>query len=193
MTASIEPFDARTTAIEGLLVITMKQVTEDRGVVREFYRESAFADAGVPPLGPWVQLNVTETRRGAIRGMHGEPMVKLVGVAAGQAFGAYVDVRPDSASFGRVETVFLAPGVQVLVPAGVCNGFQATSDPAQYVYCFDREWRPDMGGVAVTPLDTDLGFDWPIPPDPTDPTMVSAKDREAPILAEVLQEVGSGR
>lgn len=193
MTTSIEPFDVRPTPIGGLLVITMKQVTEGRGVVREFYRGSAFDDAGISPVGPWAQLNVTETRRGAIRGLHGEPMVKLVGVAAGEAFGAYVDVRPDSATCGAVETMTLVPGVQVLVPAGVCNGFQAISDPAQYVYCFDREWQPDMGGVAITPLDPDLGFDWPLAPDPTDPTMVSAKDRGALRLTEVLADGAGGR
>lgn len=193
MTTSIRPFEVRDTAIDGLVVITMKQVTEDRGVVREFYRESAMADAGMPGLGPWVQLNVTETRRGAVRGMHGESMTKLVGVAAGEVFGAYVDVRPGSPSCGVVETMTLVPGVQVLVPAGVCNGFQAVSDPAQYVYCFDQEWKPDMGGVAVTPLDADLGFDWPIPPDRDDPAMVSAKDRDAPRLAEVLADVGGER
>ena len=193
MTAPIETFDVRPTRIDGLVVITMKQVTDDRGVVREFYRGSAFEEAGIGPLGPWVQLNVTETRSGAIRGMHGEPMVKLVGVAAGEAFGAYVDVRPDSATCGVVETMMLVPGVQVLVPAGVCNGFQAVSDPAQYVYCFDREWRPDLGGAAVTPLDPELGFRWPIPPDPDDPAMVSAKDRDAPRLAEVLAESAGRR
>lgn len=192
MTASVRPFEVRETGIDGLVVITMKQVTEDRGVVREFYRESAFADAGMPGLGPWLQLNVTETRGGAVRGMHGESMTKLVGVAAGEVFGAYVDVRPGSATRGAVETLTLVPGVQVLVPAGVCNGFQAVSDPAQYVYCFDREWQPDMGGVAVTPLDPELGFEWPLAPDPTDPAMVSVKDRDAPLLADVLAG-GAGR
>lgn len=181
---SVEPFDASTTSIDGLVLLTMKQVTDERGTVREFYRESAFVDAGLPSLGPWVQFNVTETRRGAVRGMHGENMHKLVGVAAGEAFGAYLDVRHDSATFGAVETITLVPGVQVLVPPGVCNGFQAVTDPAQYVYCFDREWRPDMEGVSVTPLDPGLGFEWPIQIDVSDPAMVSAKDRDAPRLAD---------
>ena len=40
----IVDFDARPTAIDGLLLLTMKQVVEDRGTVREFYRESALRD-----------------------------------------------------------------------------------------------------------------------------------------------------
>ena len=43
-----------------------------------------------------------------------------------------------------------------LVPAGVANGFQALSDPCQYLYCFDAEWRPGMVGRLCNPLDPDL-------------------------------------
>lgn len=180
------------TDIEGLVVLTMKQVTDGRGTVREFYRESAFVDAGLPSLGPWVQVNVTETRRGAIRGMHGEAMHKLVAVASGRGHGAYVDVRRGSATAGRVVELELLPGMQVLVPPGVCNGFQACSEAMQYLYCFDHEWRPDMDGVAVSPLDPALGVSWPEPFDPDDATLVSAKDRGAPTLADVLR-VHDGR
>jgi dTDP-4-dehydrorhamnose 3,5-epimerase len=112
-------------------------------------------------------------------------MHKLVAVAAGEAFGAYVDARPTSSTFGVVVTRPLVPGVQVLVPPGVCNGFQALSDPAQYVYCFDVEWAPGMEGVAVSPIDPALGIDWPIDIDPDDESLLSAKDRSAPRLADL--------
>ncbi len=112
------PFSARTGKIGGLYFIEMKEAHEERGVVREFYRESAFAEAGLPPLGPWLQVNVTETVQGALRGLHGENMYKLVAVVAGEAFGAYVDVRPDSPTRGCVETLELVAGMQVLVPPG---------------------------------------------------------------------------
>lgn len=180
------PFSAEETAIAGLWVLRAKQVSDQRGTVREFYRQSAFAAAGLPSLGPWVQLNVTETRRGAVRGLHGESTTKLVGVAAGAAFGAYVDARRGSPTFGRVLTVELTPGVQVLVPAGVCNGFQATAvGVTQYVYGFTVEWQPDMAGVALTPLDPDLAIAWPIPVDPNDRAQLSARDAAAPRLADL--------
>jgi dTDP-4-dehydrorhamnose 3,5-epimerase len=178
----IVEFAARATEIPGLHVLTMKQVTDERGTIREFYRESAFLDAGLPSLGPWVQVNVTESHRGAVRGMHGEDMTKLVAVAAGTAHGAYVDARPGSATFGTVVEVRLEAGNQVLVPPGVCNGFQALEDGTQFLYCFDVEWAPGMAGVACTPLDPALGIDWPIPVDPDDPSVLSAKDRDAPGL-----------
>jgi dTDP-4-dehydrorhamnose 3,5-epimerase len=174
------------TAIDGLAFITMKQVTDERGTVREFYRESAFATAGLPSLGPWLQLNVTETHRGGLRGLHGEDMHKLVAVVAGEAFAAYVDLRPASPTHGKVVTTTLVPGSQVLVPRGVGNGFQATGDgPTQYLYCFDQEWVPGMAGVACSPLDPALGIDWPLPIDVDDRAQISEKDRDAPLLADL--------
>ena len=175
----------RSADIDGLWVLTLKQVTDDRGTVREFYRGSALDDAGLPPLGPWAQVNLTETRAGALRGMHAESMTKLVGIAAGAAYGVYVDLRPDSPTAGGVVTVDLRPGTQVLVPAGVGNGFQAITD-CQYLYCFDHEWAPGMAGSAITPLDPALGVEWPVPVDTADHSQISAKDLAAPSLADVL-------
>src|SRR5439155_12037570 len=111
------------------------------------------------------------------RGLHGESMHKLVAIAAGEAFGAYVDSRAESPSFKQVVTTRLAPGTQVLVPEGVCNGFQSVSDgTTQYLYCFDHEWVPGMAGTAVNPLDPSLAIDWPLPP------LLSEKDAGLPPL-----------
>lgn len=171
------------TAIDGLAVITMKQVDDERGVIREFYRASSWEEAGLPPLGPWLQVNVTETRQGALRGLHGENMHKLVAVAAGEAFAAYVDTRKGGRTFGEIVTVHLTAGRQVLVPNGVCNGFQSLT-PTQYLYCFDAEWVPGMAGAAVHPLDPALAIPWPLPVDAADTAVLSAKDAAQPSFAE---------
>ncbi len=177
----IVPMTVDRTEIDGLVVITVKQVTDERGTVREFYRQSSWVDAGLPDLGPWAQLNVTESRQGAVRGLHGEAMTKLVGIVSGEAFGAYVDARDGSPSYGKLVTVTLRPGTQVLVPHGVLNGFQSVSDGVtQYLYSFDAEWRPGMAGTAVTPLDAGLNVTWPIAIDTGDRARISAKDVGAP-------------
>lgn len=170
------------TSIDGLLVIRLKQAQDARGTVREFYRSSAWPDGaeGSAVPGPWLQVNVTETRRGAVRGLHGEAMNKLVGIVAGRALGAYLDARPGSPTYGAVHTCPLEKGTQVFVPRGVCNGFQALADETQYLYCFDDEWRVGMPGTAFSPLSPDLGIAWPIPVDPSDPAQISTKDRDAP-------------
>jgi dTDP-4-dehydrorhamnose 3,5-epimerase len=183
---NVEPMGAETSEIADLWILSTKNVTDERGTVREFFRTSGFADLGIDVPSRWSQINMTWTHRGGLRGLHGEAMTKLVGVAHGEAYGVYLDTRTESPSRGRVVTVALTPGVQVLVPPGVCNGFQAVSDPGcQYLYCFDAEWVPGMAGTAVTPLDPALGITWPIAIDAADPAQISAKDVAAPRFEEI--------
>jgi len=83
-------------------------------------------------------------------------------------------------------TVNLTTGTQVLVPKGVCNGFQAVSaGVTQYLYCFDNEWVPGMAGPALDPLDPALAIPWPIPIDTNDRAQISQKDASLPGLSEL--------
>jgi dTDP-4-dehydrorhamnose 3,5-epimerase len=174
----VQEMAVKATEIEGLMVIRMRQVEDQRGTIREFYRESSWLAAGLPSLGPWLQVNLTETRQGAVRGLHAESMHKLVAIASGEAFGAYVDLRDASPTRGRVVQTRLAPGTQVLVPQGVANGFQSLSaGGSQYLYCFDHEWVAGMAGAAISPLTA--GIEWPLAIDADDRSQISAKDREA--------------
>lgn len=164
----------------------MKQIDDERGVVREFYRQSDFANAGLPAPDRWRQVNVTASKRGAIRGLHGEDMTKFVSVVSGTAFGVYLDARKDSATFGQVETVELDLGVGVVVSNGICNGFQATGEgTTQYAYCFDKEWEPAMAGVAVNAFDPALAVAWPIVIDRSDRSLLSEKDANLPFLEDL--------
>ena len=186
MGVDLSPMSASPTPIPGLWQFSIKAVSDERGTVREFVRTSAFAAAGVAVPDRWTQINLTWTRRGAVRGLHGEAMTKLVGVASGSAFGVYLDARTDSAAYGTVITIPLEVGTQVLVPAGVCNGFQATGpDGCEYLYCFDAEWEPGMTGVAVRPTDPALDIGWPLPIDPDRREQISVKDATAPLFADL--------
>lgn len=180
------PFSTRPTSIAGLFIVQMKQIEDERGVVREFYRQSDFAAAGLPAPERWLQVNVTASRQGAIRGLHGEEMTKFVSVVSGSAFGVYLDARKDSQTFGAIESVELELGTGVVVSPGICNGFQATGDNmTQYGYCFDKEWEPTMDGVAVNAFDPALGIAWPIAIDKADRSLLSEKDANLPLLDEI--------
>ncbi|MBM7825302.1 dTDP-4-dehydrorhamnose 3,5-epimerase [Arcanobacterium pluranimalium] len=182
----VEIIDAsiKESKIDGLKIITPKQITDERGTIRELFRFSWLKENGI--VSSFEQCNNTLTHRGAVRGLHAEAMTKLVTVASGEVFGAYVDIRPDSPTFGAVETVRIKPGVMVLVPNGVCNGFQAAGESAdsEYIYFFDQEWKPGMPGSALTPLDPELGIEWPLPIDVNDRSQISEKDLNAPTLAQ---------
>ena len=187
MFPEIDELGISATEIDGLFVIFPRSVTDERGQIRELFRRSVLTERipGIP--ASWAQFNLTKTRHGAVRGLHGEAMTKMVTVASGSAFGVYVDARASSPTRGKIFTIDLRPGIQVLVPPGVCNGFQATGDgSSEYLYFFDREWEPTMAGVAINPLDRELDIPWPIPIDPDNRDQLSAKDATAPTLADVL-------
>ena len=188
--ASIQQRNVMPTTIKDLYVITIKEISDERGIIREYFRKSSFDIAGVNTLGPWAQINVTETKQGAIRGLHAENMQKLIGIIEGEGFGAYVDVRDNSSTKGVVFTVKLTKGTQVIVPKGVCNGFQSTSKgTSQYLYCFDAEWVVGMPGYSVNPLDPELNIPWPIKILESDYHLISRKDASAPLLKEVLENM----
>jgi dTDP-4-dehydrorhamnose 3,5-epimerase len=185
MSTKVTEFGHRSATIDGLLVIQTKSVEDERGTVREIFRESAFRALPEGPLPVTRQVNLTSSRHGAIRGLHGEQATKLVGFVTGRGFGAYLDARPGSTSFGRLVTLDLGPGTQVVVPRGVCNGFQALAGDCLYLYCFDTEWLPGMTGIAVNPLDPELAIPWPLAIDPADRSLLSEKDAGLPNFADL--------
>lgn len=189
MSLHIEPFAVNDSNIEGLKIISAKMSTDVRGTVRELFRGSIYFEVLPKTVTGWKQINLTRTKKGAVRGLHGEAMSKLVTVAYGSVFGAYVDTRPDSKTFGAVQTVHITPGVQVFVPQGVCNGFQALED-TEYLYFFDNEWAPGMPGTALCPLDPELDIKWPIPIETSDFNQISEKDSKAPTLKELRKTLG---
>lgn len=189
MSVHIEPFVVRDSNIDGLKIISAKMVSDERGTVRELFRSSVYFEELPKEVTGWKQINLTRTKKGAVRGLHGEAMSKLVTVAYGSVFGAYVDTRPDSKTFGAVQTVHITPGVQVFVPQGVCNGFQALED-TEYLYFFDNEWIPGMPGTALCPLDPELDIKWPISIDISNLNQISEKDSNAPTLKELRKILG---
>ena len=84
-------------------------------------------------------------------------------------------------------TVHITPGIQVFVPQGVCNGFQALEEGTEYLYFFDNEWAPGMSGTALTPLDNELGIEWPIPIEKDNREQLSEKDAKAPTLRKLKE------
>jgi dTDP-4-dehydrorhamnose 3,5-epimerase len=171
-----------TTAIEGLLVVRWDSYADDRGFFRQTYQLDELEDA----LGRDVsfrQGNHSRSAPGALRGFHAEPWDKLVYVARGTVLAAIADVRPDSQTFGRVETFHLGdpPGgrLRLFVCEGLANSYCSYGDTeADYLYDVTEEYRPaDKRAVAWD--DPDLAVEWPV----SDP-VVSAADRDNPTMRQ---------
>ncbi len=169
------------TPIPGLLVLRLDVRTDERGWFEEAWQRAKMTALGLPDFGP-VQANVAwNERRGSTRGMHAEPWDKLVTVASGAAYAAWVDLR-EGAGFGTTFAVDLEPGVAVFVPRGVGNGYQTLADATAYTYLVNDHWRPEAAYVAVDHADPALAIAWPVP---LEERAVSEKDRMAPALDTV--------
>jgi dTDP-4-dehydrorhamnose 3,5-epimerase len=95
--------------LEGLVVIEPKVFGDARGFFMESWNLHKYQDAGIRV--PFVQDNISVSRRGALRGLHFQnphPQGKLVSVLQGEVLDVVVDLRLRSASFGKWEAVQLS-------------------------------------------------------------------------------------
>lgn len=175
---------ATETGIAGLVVIDLAVHGDARGWFKENWQREKMLALGIPDKR-WVQNNISfNEKRGATRGIHAEPWDKLISVATGSVFGAWVDLRAGSATYGKVYTTVLDPSKAIYVPRGVGNSYQALEDGTAYTYLVDAHWSLEQKKTYtfVNLADPDLSIDWPIPLDRCE---VSEADRNHPLLKDV--------
>lgn len=128
------------------------------------------------------QGNHARSAPGVLRGFHAEPWDKLVYVVRGRALAAIADIRPESPTFGAVETFELGDGtdrLRLFVSEGLANSYCTFGDEdVDYLYDVSEEyWPADKRAVAWD--DPDLGVEWPV-----HERIVSDADRVNPTLRE---------
>ncbi len=172
------------TAIPGLLVIDLDVRGDNRGWFKENWQRAKLTALGLPDFGP-VQNNVSyNAAAGVTRGVHAEPWDKLVSVATGRIFGAWVDLRPGE-TFGTVVTREVGPETAVYVPRGVGNAFQTLEPGTAYSYLVNDHWSlaAKDSYTFVNAADETLAIDWPIPLDRCE---LSDADKAHPRLADAV-------
>jgi dTDP-4-dehydrorhamnose reductase len=171
------------TPIPGLLVISLDIRGDNRGWFKENWQRQKMVDLGLPDFAP-VQNNMSFNNRvGATRGIHAEPWDKLVSLATGRIFCAWVDLRRGE-GFGRCFTTEMGPETAVFVPGGVGNAFQTLVEQTAYSYLVNDHWNPAAkeSYTFVNLADETLAIEWPIPLDEAE---LSEADKTHPRLADV--------
>ena len=149
--------------IEGLCVITPTVHGDSRGYFVETYNERDLAEQGINVN--FVQDNQSMSVKGVLRGLHFQidhPQCKLVRTIRGVVFDVVVDLRTDSATYGKWHGEILSAEnkKQFLIPAGFAHGFLVLSDEAEFCYKVNDFWHPnDEGGIAWN--DPGIGIVWP--------------------------------
>lgn len=171
------------TAIPGLLVLDLPVHGDARGWFKENWQRAKMTALGLPDFGP-VQQNVAfNDAVGVTRGLHAEPWDKLVSLATGRIFGAWVDLRPGD-GFGRLVTLEMGPDKAVYVPRGVANGYQTLEPGTVYAYLVNDHWSPAAreSYTYVNLADPELAIGWPLALEGAE---ISAADRDHPLLRDV--------
>lgn len=169
------------TPIEGLLVWEREKYDDPRGSYQELSKVNEISHVLGRPIEV-KQLSLSRNQpRGVLRGLHAEPMDKIVTLLNGKIFIAIADIRPDSKTFGNVVTFTLdqqnteKAKKSIVVCNGLANSFLTIgeeSDPiVNYLYEISEPYKTSEGKRSVKWDDPDLAIKWPI-----EPTIMSAVD-----------------
>lgn len=169
-----------TTPIEGLMVLQPRIFEDDRGYFFEAYNADQQKKAGLHYA--FLQDNQSFSKYGVIRGLHYQlqpyAQCKLVRVLSGTILDVAVDIRKESASFGKVFSIELSAEnkTQLLIPPGFAHGFSVLSETATVLYKCDALYHKESeGGIRYN--DTTLNIDWRIP---AEQAIISEKDAILP-------------
>ena len=148
------------------MVFEPRVFEDSRGFFFEAYNETIFNEAGVNYK--FVQDNQSFSKYGVIRGLHYQlnphAQCKLVRVLEGRILDVAVDIRKNSASFGKHFSVELSADnkKQLLIPHGFAHGFSVLSPTAAVLYKCDAFYSKESeGGIIFN--DADLAIDWQLP------------------------------
>lgn len=171
--------------IPGLVVITPRRFSDDRGFFSESWNKRNLADHGLTM--EFVQDNHSLSKEvGTVRGLHYQSpphaQGKLVRCGKGALFDVAVDIRKGSPTFGEWFGIELSfeNGKQLYIPEGFLHGFVTRQPDTEIIYkCTDFYSAESDGAVRFD--DKDLAIDWGID---VGQAILSPKDDAAPTLAE---------
>ncbi len=171
--------------IAGLRLIEPRVFGDTRGFFLESWNERRYRDAGIP--GPFVQDNLSFSRRGTLRGLHFQnpsAQAKLVSVLQGEVFDVAVDMRRSSPTFGQWQGATLSAEnkQQFFIPPGFAHGFAVLSETALFCYKCTAFYAPKHE-VTLAWNDPDIGIQWPL----ADPVL-SEKDQRGWRLQDIPAE-----
>jgi len=169
------------TALPEVLMVEPTAHEDARGFFLELWQAERYGAAGI--RGPFVQDNLSRSRKGVVRGLHfqePDPQGKLISVLSGRIFDVAIDIRRGSPRFGRWigEELSDANKRQLWVPPGFAHGFATLTEDAVVLYKCTDVYVPGHERV-VRWNDPAIGIDWP-----WREAITSKRDRLAPDLSD---------
>lgn len=165
------------TSVEGAFIIEPKVFGDERGWFTESFNAQDFSEATDLDVS-FVQDNHSFSRQWTLRGMHYQlekTQGKLVRVTSGKVFDVAVDLRKDSATYGKWVGVELSAEnhKQLWIPPGFAHGFLVLSEAAEFLYK-TTDYYHAQSEVCLAWDDPSIAIEWPLPADLT--PNLNAKD-----------------
>ena len=136
----------------------------------------------------FVQDNQSVSNKNVLRGLHFQKGIysqaKIVRVVKGRILDVIVDLREDSATFGKHIAMELSDekAVMIFIPKGMAHGFLTLEDHTIFAYKCDAYYHPEAeGGIIYN--DPDLGIDWGVP---SSDLILSDKDLQLPSFRDLF-------
>jgi dTDP-4-dehydrorhamnose 3,5-epimerase len=173
------------TNISDLIIIEPKIFNDSRGYFFEPYNkvkfDKYFGDTN------FVQDNESKSSYGVLRGFHFQKppydQAKLVRCLNGKVLDIALDLRKNSPTFGKYETVILSGEnkKQFFIPRGFAHAFLVLSETATFSYKVDNVYAPqsDCGVIWSDPI---LSVDWGID---ESKLIISDKDKNLDLLKNI--------
>ncbi len=164
------------TAIPDVLILEPKVFGDDRGFFFESFNQQTFQKlTGVK--ANFVQDNHSKSAANVLRGLHyqiEQAQGKLVRVTAGEVFDVAVDIRRQSATFGKWVGVLLSAENkrQLWIPPGFAHGFVVLKDNTEFLYKTTDYYAPQYER-CIRWDDPAIGIEWPM----TQAPILSGKDQ----------------
>lgn len=174
----------RESFIKGLFEITPRVFKDDRGYFFESYSKKEMEKIGVTQ--EFVQDNQSYSVANVVRGLHFQrppySQGKLVRVIKGKVLDVAVDLRKNSPTFGKYDSVILdaEKGNMFYVPEGFAHGFAALEEAIFHYKCTNFYHKESESGIRYD--DPELNIDWMV----KEP-LVSEKDLVLKTLADLKE------
>ena len=168
------------TSIDGLLIIKPDVFKDERGYFFESYNKERFAKAGLNM--DFVQDNESKSDKGVLRGLHFQKppyaQGKLVRVIKGSVMDVAVDLRKESPTYGKWESVVLTEEnkLQFWIPEGFAHGFVTLEDDTIFAYKCTNVYNKESEGSLLW-NDPDINIEWNI-----ENPILSEKDKISPLF-----------
>ncbi|MFR9752787.1 dTDP-4-dehydrorhamnose 3,5-epimerase family protein [Nocardia sp. 004] len=155
----------RELAIQGAWEFTPTKFEDPRGVFVETFKSTVFEKVTGRPFDLH-QVNCSVSAAGVLRGIHytATPpgQAKYVTCAHGALLDVVVDLRPDSPTYGRWDSVVLDDihRRSVYLSEGLGHAVLSLEDNSTLVYLCSLEYSPELDR-QIDVFDTDLAIEWP--------------------------------